>query len=222
MNLIVFDFCETLVHFQTADRFVDFIIEKEKYRKYRWIGFLARLLYRLRIIILVNKLLPKFNPMKRLKLMQLRGITETRMNVLATEFYQTEINSNMISPLYELLLKHREQNDYIIIISGGYAPYIKLFTEEHKLNEYFATEIEVANQKLTGFFSGKDCLYDQKVVLLNQFLKENNIQYTSSIAYSDSSSDLPLLQWADEGVVISKNKSQAWASQYGFQEIIHE
>ena len=144
------------------------------------------------------------------------------MNVLATEFYQTEINSNMISPLYELLLKHREQNDYIIIISGGYAPYIKLFTEEHKLNEYFATEIEVANQKLTGFFSGKDCLYDQKVVLLNQFLKENNIQYTSSIAYSDSSSDLPLLQWADEGVVISKNKSQAWASQYGFQEIIHE
>ncbi len=221
MNLVIFDFCETLVHFQTADRFVDFVLEKEQYRKYRWINFLARLLYRLRIIVLFNKLLPKLNPMKRLKLMQIRGIAESRIDALAKEFYQSEINPNMIATLYDLLLKHKEQKDFIIVVSGGYAPYIKLFTEQHDLNHYFATEIAFAKNKVTGFFEGKDCLFDQKVVLLNQFLKDHKLTFQKSIAYSDSFSDLPLLQWADEAFVVSRKKSQPFAKQFGFKEIVH-
>lgn len=221
MNLVIFDFCETLVHFQTADRFVDFVIEKEKYRKYRWLDFMSRLLYKFKIIVLVNKLWPKLNPMKRLKLMQIRGVSEGTIDYLAEEFYQSEIKPKLILPLYELLLKHREQNDFIIIISGGYAPYISLFTEQHQLNQYFATEIAFADQKVTGLFEGKDCLFDQKVVLLNQFVAENKLTFQKSIAYSDSISDLPLLQWADEAFVVSKNKSQPFAKQFGFKEIIH-
>lgn len=221
MNLVVFDFCETLVRFQTADRFVDFIIQKENYHKYRWINLLARALYRMKIILVVNKLLPKLNPMKRLKLLQLRGMAKTRMEAYANEFYQTEIKPNMISPLYDLLLEHRNQKDYIMIISGGYAPYIKLFAEHNQLDAYFATEIEFANQKVTGYFEGKDCLYEQKVILLNRFLVDNNLTFQKTIAYSDSISDLPLLQWADEAFVVSREKTQPFAKQYGFKEIIH-
>ena len=56
----------------------------------------------------------------------------------------------------------------------------------------------------------------------NQFLKYNAMLFSKSIAYSDSISDLPLLQWADEGVVVSRHKSQAWAKTYGFTEIVHD
>jgi phosphoserine phosphatase len=59
------------------------------------------------------------------------------------------------------------------------------------------------------------------VYLLEKFINETNIIYSKSIVYSDSITDLPLLKWADEAVVISKSKSQLWANDFGFKEIIH-
>jgi HAD superfamily hydrolase (TIGR01490 family) len=222
MNLVVFDFCETLVDFQTADRFIDFVIAKEKYRKYRSVDFVTRILSKIRVIAIFNKFYPKLNLSKRLKLFQIRGVENATIEVLARDFYDQELMTNLISPLYELLQHHIEQNDYVMIISGGYAPYIRFFTEQHNLKKYFATEIGISDGKVTGFFLGKDCLFEQKVILLNDFLTNSSILFAKSIAYSDSSSDLPLLQWADEGVVVSRHKPQPWAKTYGFKEIVHD
>lgn len=221
MNLVIFDFCETLVKFQTADTFVDYIIKKEKYYKFKWVAVLSKIATKLRILAVLNKLFPELNPSKRLKLFQIRGIGQDKINSYAKEFYEDELLINLIQPLYELMLKHIKQDDYVLIISGGYSPYIKVFSEYHNIKDYFATEMELDNQKLTGFFQGKDCLYGQKVVLLEQYLNKNQINFSKSIAYSDSISDLPLLLWANEGFVISKQHSQSWALKNNLKEIIH-
>lgn len=222
MQLVIFDFCETLVSFQSADRFVDFIVEKEKYNKYKWVDSLGKFLTITRFLAVVNKFFPELNPSKRLKLLQIKGISNDKVEKYAAEFYEQNIMPNLIAPIYELLQQHIKNNDYVLVISGGYGPYIKLFSEKHSIKNYFATEMAFNANKLTGSFSGKDCLYGQKVILLENYLKENYIDYTKSIVYSDSSTDLPLLKWADEGVVISKNKSQSWAKANGLQEIIHD
>jgi HAD superfamily hydrolase (TIGR01490 family) len=222
MNLVVFDFCETLVGFQTADRFIDYVIEKERYGKYRWVGFATRILSKLRFIAIVNKFSPKLNLAKRLKLFQIRGVENDRVEVLARDFYEQELMTNLIAPLYELFEHHIKQNDYVMLISGGYAPYIAVFIEQHGLNRYFATEIGISDGKVTGFFLGKDCLFEQKVILLNEFLTNNSVLFAKSIVYSDSSTDVPLLQWADEGIVVSRHKPQSWARTYGFKEIVHD
>ncbi len=222
MRLVVFDFCETLVNFQSADRFVDFIIEKEKYHKYRWIDFMKKIFTKTRILAVANKMFPNLNPSKRLKLLQIKGISNEKVTIYAHEFYEEHLLPNFIPPIYELLQSHLKNNDHVLVISGGYSPYIKLFSEKHHIKAYFATEMEHDMQKLTGRFSGKDCLYGQKVILLEKYLKENDVDYNKSIVYSDSPSDLPLLKWADEGIVISRKKSQSWAKINGLNEIIHD
>lgn len=222
MQLVVFDFCETLVNFQSADRFVDYVIEKEHYRKYRWLFQLNRILTRLRVLAVLSKIWPELNPSKRLKLLQIKGISEQKITQYAREFYDENVMPNLITPLYQLMQDHVNNGDYVMVISGGYAPYVKVFSEKHQIKGYFATEMAFSAGKVTGKFSGKDCLYGQKTVLLEQYLKDHPIQYTKKIAYSDSISDLPLLQWADEAFVISKGQSQPWAKQYRFKEIIHE
>jgi phosphoserine phosphatase len=126
---------------------------------------------------------------------------------------------NLIKPLYQLM-QNPISGDHVLVISGGYAPYIKVFSEKHQIKAYFATEMALAAGKLTGKFAGKDCLYGQKTVLLEEYLKHNTINLPEN--YSDSSSDLPLLQWAGEAFVISRGQSQPWAKTYGFKEIIHE
>ncbi len=221
MQLVIFDFCETLVNFQTADSFVDFIIKKENYTKFRWVNILDKILTKTRFLAVLNKFSPELNPSKRLKLLQIRGISEKKVNQYAIDFYNQLIMPNRIMPLYEKMQKHIESKDFVIIISGGFTPYLKVFSEKHNIQAFFGTEMEISNSKLTGQFSGKDCLHGQKIVLLEKYLKEHQINYTNSISYSDSITDLPLLKWTDEAFVISKNKSQSWVKSYGFKEIIH-
>jgi HAD superfamily hydrolase (TIGR01490 family) len=222
MKLVVFDFCETLVRFQTADRFVDYIIEKENYRKYQWIDLVRKILFRTRVLAVVSKFFPNLNPSKRLKLLQLRGLDEVKLINFAKEFTNELVRNNLIQPLYDLMKEHLNQNDYVVIVSGGYEPYIKVFAEQEGVNYFFATEMELYKNKLTGHFAGKDCLQEQKVILLEDFFKKNDLQFSNSIAYSDNSSDLPLLKWANTGVVVSKNKSQNWAKENNLSEIVHE
>jgi HAD superfamily hydrolase (TIGR01490 family) len=222
MQLAIFDFCETLVNFQSADRFVDYIIEKENYHRYRWISALEKVLRRARFLAVASKLYPELNPSKRLKLLQVKGLSNEKIERYAQDFYTEKVMPNLIEPIYKLLQQHLDNEDYVMVISGGYGPYIKVFSEAHQIKAYFATEMAHDTQKLTGLFSGKDCLFGQKVILLEQYLKEPLIQYDHSIVYSDSASDLPLLKWADEGVVISKQKSQTWAAANGLKEIIHD
>lgn len=222
MQLVVFDFCETLVNFQSADRFVDYIIERENYRKHRWLFHLNRILTKTRVLAVTSKIFRELNPSKRLKLLQIKGISEQKVARYAQEFYDQNVMPNLIAPLYDLMKKHVSTGDYVLILSGGYAPYLKIFTEKHGLKGFFGTEMQFENGKLTGKFAGKDCLYGQKTVLLEQYLNAHPIQYTKKIAYSDSVSDLRLLQWADEAFVISKGQPQAWAKTYRFNEIIHD
>jgi HAD superfamily hydrolase (TIGR01490 family) len=221
MKLVIFDFCETLVNFQTADSFVDYIIDKENYNKFRWVKYLDKILIKTRIMTVVRKFFPELNPSKRLKLYQIKGISNDKINHYANEFYKEKLMTNLILPLYDLFLDHIKKGDYVLIISGGYSPYIKVFSENHKIKSYFATEIDKNQTKILGKFLGKDCLFQQKVVLLEKYLKENKIEYSESIAYSDSISDMPLLSWVNKAYVVSKGKTQSWAHKNGFEEIIH-
>ncbi|WP_396157207.1 HAD family hydrolase [Flavobacterium sp.] len=220
-NLVIFDFCETLVDLQTADFFVDYIIKKEKYYQYLWLKKIDFFLKKSRILAVINKCFPKFNFSKRLKLYQIKGVSQEKVNQLAQDYYEEILMNNLIEPVYQLLESHSKNNDTILIISGGYLPYVKYFSEKHHIENYFATKIAYRFGKITGNFDESDCMFDQKVYLLEKFINETNIIYSKSIVYSDSITDLPLLKWADEAVVISKSKSQLWANDFGFKEIIH-
>lgn len=222
MKLVIFDFCETLVDFQTADAFVDFIIEKEKYDKYSWVKKISNFLTKTRLLAIISKFAPKLNLSKRIKLYQIRGLSDKKIIDYSNQYHNEKLLPNIIQPVYNLFQSHIDNKDHILIISGGYSPYVEIFSEKHKINGHFATEIAFKSNKLTGFFNGKDCLFQQKVVLLENYLQSNSIDYASSVAYSDSITDLPLLKWVDEAFVISKNKTQLWAKNFGFKEIIHK
>jgi HAD superfamily phosphoserine phosphatase-like hydrolase len=219
-RLVIFDFCETLFDLQTADKFIDFVIENVKYRKYNFLTVLTNLLVKLRVFLIISILFPGANLLKRLKLYQLRGISQTTIQTLAIRYYEEILVHRKISILHEVLRKHIVSQDHILVVSGGYSPYVKYFSEVYKIQHFFATEIEFHNCRATGKFNGSDCLNNQKVRLIEAYLKNYTLFFDETIAYSDSISDLPLLCWADQAYVVSKNISQKWSREYGFNEIV--
>ncbi len=216
-KVALFDFCETLVNFQTADAFVDFVRSKENNKRMIFLEKIKKIHDGCRIANIVEYLLMGENSIsKRLKLLQLRGFHKDRLLLYAKEYYESMIKKNNISLVVDQLKKLKEEYR-VYLVSGGYDIYLQFFVEDFKLDGMISTKIQFENGICTGRFEGIDCMRNNKVLLLNNYFpcRPQNV-----IAFSDSKSDVPLLSWADKGVVVSKGKGQIWVGSYGFDELI--
>ncbi len=220
MNIALFDFCETLVNFQTADEYVFFVVQNTQnadvQRKYQF----YKLLRKTKLIKIMDLFWLKGSLNKRWILSLCKGLPETEMESLAKKYYENRLKPAFIKETIEEL-KHLKSLDYkIYIVSGGYDIYLKYFADDFGVDEVISTEIKFENGMCQGKFANEDCLKKQKICYLNA--KEIRKEADYVVAYSDSITDMPMLKWADKGVVVSKDKSRAWAKKAAMEELIWE
>lgn len=204
IKVAIFDFCETLVNFQTADRFVEFVIKRYPCFYSSLFRHIYHICFCLGIVSYIERRYPSLSFSKRFVLYMLKGYSKTLLDKAAKEYYYEVIKPNLITRLITEL-KEKQNNDFIIyIVSGGYSTYIKYFAEDFGINSthIISTRIKFEKNRCTGTFDGPDCMNKEKVLLLNKLF--GDMSNIFSIAYSDSSSDIPMLEWATEGVVVRK------------------
>lgn len=219
-ELILFDFCETLIKFQTADRYVHFCRRCLGKKRMLFFHFFIRCLEKLNFFKLYDKIFRDSNLHKRLVLFQLKGVEKKECEELAKKYFEEELLPNVIPETIQMLKRHQENNNPVWLISGGYDLYIKYFADYFHVDEYICSHIQFNEKSVcTGKMNGLDCMGTNKLLLLETFLKER-YDVSSITFYSDSSSDLPLLLRAQTAVVVSKIKHQSWIDQYQLKEII--
>jgi len=210
----IFDFCETLVSKQTADDFVNFVLAlKETPNLYlrRFYLFLIDIFDRLKFFIVLNKIFGENSLEKSLRLFSLINLDEVYLNQLALG-YSNSLKNNLNNKIWKLF--EQTNKDGKIICSGGYDLYLKYFFAEHDVKNLICTEFEFKNSRFTGFWKGKDCMRNEKVNRLKRLgLRKDQTEIT---VYTDSSSDLPLLNYADRGIVVGKKQKPTWAKKFEF------
>jgi HAD superfamily hydrolase (TIGR01490 family) len=218
-RIVIFDFCETLVDFQTADAFVDYAREHLKYSSILRKERINLLLRRCKLTRVAEKLTSyKCSIEKRIKLWQLKGISKDNLTTLAYGYYKEKIKPHLIERTNKLLQQHQQNGDEIWLISGGYGIYLQYFKEEYKIDQLISSNIGFRKDNCTGRMAGLDCMHIHKVELLKDKLsQEKGIEIVAS--YSDSISDIPILGVAKQGFVVSR-QHQTWGEAYGFKEII--
>ena len=71
-----------------------------------------------------------------------------------------------------------------------------------------------------GIFQGVDCMNENKIIKMKKKIKDiDEFNLDDSYAYSDSISDLPLLNFVGNGIVVAKNKQQ-WMTENNFNLIL--
>lgn len=218
---VVFDFCETLVNIQSADAFIDFATQDEQQLwRHFWRKIIA-ICERVKVFAVAQKLFPKYNLEKRMRIFLLRGLSVEALERRAQEFAETVLSRCENQALMDRLKMHRNQGDIIEISSGGLHVYLKCWAQEYNIDVVDATHLEVRKGRVTGFIEGSDCMYSEKVIRLNGRLKNGqDKEGLFKIVYSDSFTDLPLFEWADEAWVISYDKKRAWPNNYNFKELV--
>lgn len=217
----LFDFCETLVKFQSADRYVDYVRNNNSNFIIQIRHYVYMFLKVSRIIKILQYIYPKININKRLTLWQIKGLSYNIMTKMGKRYYEELIKPNLIPEVINRLINLQNNGARIVLVSGAYDIYLYYFAHEFNIKEedIISNRFEFINNVFTGHMLGPDCLRDEKVRRLEQKFHKEMYQF---IAFSDSITDLPMLLWADEAYIIRNRNNNNWNNNYNFNEVIWE
>ncbi|MFB1078178.1 HAD-IB family phosphatase [Photobacterium damselae] len=220
MKIAFVDFCETLVDLQTADEYIEFLIrEKEGSRSYKL--FIIKFFRNRLVNKVLKRIFSKYKSPKSIILKLVKSYSLEDFNIGAVRFNKKLIEEYLIKDVLNEILKLKEENYKIIVVSGGYDIYINNFFPDI-IDNVIATKILFKDGKCCGIFDGVDCLEDNKIIKIKDILDINDIDYEQSYTYSDSITDMPLFSLSKNKIVISKKESKKWAENEKFiQKIWH-
>lgn len=117
----------------------------------------------------------------------------------------------------DLLKKHKDQGDFLLIITATNLFVTEPIAKELAVDDIIATEPELVDGQYTGKVFGIPSFQDGKVKRLTAWLSRNGLSLEGSYFYSDSHNDLPLLKQVDYPVAVDADetlteyaKQQSW------------
>jgi HAD superfamily hydrolase (TIGR01490 family) len=202
-HLAIFDFCETLIGFQTLDAFIEFVQENYPTNRSKKIRRIFLPLKNLRIM-------PNFI-YRRVQIARLKGIQDAILDRLAHRFVNEKILPAENKSVAEKITFHQKQGDTVAIASGGLAIYIKMYAHKKAVSCVAATQLAFdKNGICLGKILGRDCMGHAKIPVLVATLGESglslsNFDLSGSSVYSDSMSDLPLFELVGNRFLVHDN-----------------
>ena len=195
-NLALFDFDGTLC---TKDSFTGFIffalrkrhIVKQGIKILPWIQAYFLNIY------------PADSMRPRLFKAMFSNISSRELLALALE-YSHLLRNSLDQKIYKQLLKHKHNNDDVVIVSASVDLYLKDIAELLGV-DLICTEAEIKESKFTGFFATPDCSNEQKKI---RVLEKYNLEdYQAVYAYGNSTEDLAMLNLADFKFMVGEDQT---------------
>lgn len=125
---------------------------------------------------------------------------------LHKEFMQNKIDSIWLPKAQELLEKHRQKNDFLLVITATNHFVTAPIAKKLGVDDIIATMPEFINDRYTGKVAGIPCFQAGKVERLHKWMQDNNYSLKESYFYSDSYNDLPLLLEVTYPVAVDPDK----------------
>jgi HAD superfamily hydrolase (TIGR01490 family) len=125
-----------------------------------------------------------------------------QLHDLRAQFVNDKILPIIPQKSRELLKKHKDKGDFLLIITATNLFVTGPIAEELGVDDIIATEPEFKEGQYTGKVHGIPSFQDGKVKRLTQWLTDKGLSLDGSHFYSDSHNDLPLLNQVDYPVAV--------------------
>lgn len=219
-KIALFDFCETLANYQTADAYIYYVIKykKKNMRDYWFACIRAVLANKISRYVFYRFLHISVN--KHLLLKQIKGMNRSDMQSLALAYYRDVVKPNLIPETLDLLKEYKMNGYRVGIVSAGYDIYLNCFVDEYGVDDLISTRLAYAKDVFLGKYEEPDCIRDNKVKLMKGYYGIENMKEWDSISYSDSMTDIPFLRFTKKAVVVARKNKPAWAEKEKFEVLI--
>ena len=108
-RIAIFDFCETLANFQTADAYVHFVRDKMNLKTMKDKECFRLLLEKTKVLFLLEKMSFVGSINKRLVLWQLKNIDYKTLDCYANEYYHEYVRPRLITPVIEKMISLQKE-----------------------------------------------------------------------------------------------------------------
>ncbi|MEP7119307.1 MAG: HAD family phosphatase [Byssovorax sp.] len=133
----------------------------------------------------------------------LHGMPETVMAARCDDFFSQYLETHITDAGRTAVQKHLAAGDVCAIVTGA-SPYIAWpLARRLRIEHVVATEFEVERGVFTGRADAPLCLGEGKVVRAERLAKQLDFKLEDAIFYTDSISDLPLLERVAERVIVN-------------------
>ena len=186
-----FDFDDTLIHGDSGSKLLKYYMKKHPLSCFR----LLKVAYHY-VLYLLH--LEPLNKAKSAWLYPLDMMNDQEIEL----FYQECKETSYYPGVIEELKKKKEEGYTIYICSASVEAYLRFC--RLPVDEIIGTKTEIINGRYTSRMIGKNCKNEEKVVRIQEIIKNHNlaIDYDQSYAYSDSLHDIPMLSMVKNRIKI--------------------
>ncbi|MEI7603490.1 MAG: HAD-IB family hydrolase [bacterium] len=124
-----------------------------------------------------------------------KNIENDKFNNMCKRYCEKKLTKILNKDAIEKIKWHKEMQHHLIIISASMENWISPWAERNGFEKVIGTIPEIANDKLTGLFIGKNCYGVEKYDRLKKLYDINNYKI---YVYTDSMSDRPIMDLAEK------------------------
>ena len=125
------------------------------------------------------------------------------MSRLIKSFYYNALSLNLNLKVIGRLKKHQSQNDTVVFLSATLEEIADYLAKIFNVKYVIATKLEFKEGKYTGNMLGGIPYGKNKVKFAESFIAKNGFNLQGSFAYCDHYTDLCLLKYVNNPVVIN-------------------
>jgi len=127
-------------------------------------------------------------------MLQFRGQNEKELEKMADEWVDEVVAKTIYPEARELVDAHMAKSHVVAIVSGATRFVVRPIAQRMGIAHMLYTRLEVEDGCFTGRVIEPICFEEGKIYWLQQFIEEHGIDLAKSYFYTDSITDLPLLE----------------------------
>lgn len=203
-RIVVFDLDRTITRYGTFSPFLIWTCRERPLSTFNSIPIMFRmLLYRVGLV--------KRKALKEYMLRTLlAGVDREQMTASAESFAARLTAKCLRHRAIERIERHRAQGDFLVLATASMDFYAKPIGEALGFDLVVGTESKWdENDCLVPLIAGENCYGPDKLRILKRSLNGHfsGLEPGVSIAYSDHISDLPLLEWVENGIAVNPSSA---------------
>jgi len=199
-NLAIFDVDGTLINGQSQRILTQFMFKYKRLSFFAYVKIITFfVLYKFDLIKDVSNARKKF-------LKMFAGINVVEIEGLFRKCFEEKIKPKIYQQAKELLNKHKEKGDEILLVSASLYHLLKYLQEYLGADYLFSTKLEVEGGVYTGRIDGEAVFGRKKIAIIQEFLRRKDLPYENIYAYTDNISDLPLLEFVSNPIVVNPGR----------------
>jgi HAD superfamily hydrolase (TIGR01490 family) len=126
-------------------------------------------------------------------MVQFRGRAEAELEAEAKAWFEAMVVQTIYPGAEELVRRHETDGHLVAIVSGATKFVVRPLAQRLGIEHMLYTRLEVEDGVFTGRVIEPICFEEGKIYWLQQFIEEHGIDLAKSWFYTDSITDLPLL-----------------------------